>query len=90
MKLPSTPIEKNIKSVVSLVLQMSLAALLFCVFIALSVDGKPVVEDDPICGYEACPEASPDTLNIHIIPHSHDDVGWLKTVDQYFFQGHFR
>jgi hypothetical protein len=52
MKLPSTPIEKNIKSVVSLVLQMSLAALLFCVFIALSVDGKPVVEDDPICGYE--------------------------------------
>jgi len=23
-------------------------------------------------------------LNVHLVSHSHDDVGWLKTVDQYF------
>ncbi|XP_007421015.1 lysosomal alpha-mannosidase isoform X1 [Python bivittatus] len=37
------------------------------------------------CGYQSCPVTEPDMLNIHLIPHTHDDVGWLKTVDQYFF-----
>lgn len=23
-------------------------------------------------------------LYVHLIPHSHDDVGWLKTPDEYF------
>ena len=23
-------------------------------------------------------------ITVHVAPHSHDDVGWLKTVDEYF------
>ena len=28
--------------------------------------------------------ATNETLHIHLIAHTHDDVGWLKTVDDYF------
>ena len=28
-----------------------------------------------------------ERLNVHLIPHTHDDVGWLKTVDQYYYGG---
>ena len=28
-----------------------------------------------------------EVLNVHLIAHSHDDVGWLKTIDQYYYGG---
>ena len=29
-------------------------------------------------------ENQSEPLYVHIVPHTHDDVGWLKTVDEYF------
>uniref|UniRef100_A0A8C9STK8 Lysosomal alpha-mannosidase n=1 Tax=Scleropages formosus TaxID=113540 RepID=A0A8C9STK8_SCLFO len=34
---------------------------------------------------QSCPATQPSMLNVHLVPHTHDDVGWLKTVDQYYY-----
>ncbi|KAH8334062.1 hypothetical protein KR059_006202 [Drosophila kikkawai] len=42
-------------------------------------------ESQAVCGYEACPATKANMINIHLVPHSHNDVGWLKTVDQSYY-----
>ncbi|KAK7789693.1 hypothetical protein R5R35_011514 [Gryllus longicercus] len=60
--------------------------LVVCAAVTASV---PVQRNDPEtqehCGYESCPPIKDGMINVHLVPHTHDDVGWLKTVDQYFF-----
>ncbi|XP_042025664.1 alpha-mannosidase isoform X1 [Salvia splendens] len=35
-------------------------------------------------GYDTGSGVVDGKLNVHLVAHSHDDVGWLKTIDQYY------
>uniref|UniRef100_A0A1B6EBV4 Glycoside hydrolase family 38 N-terminal domain-containing protein n=3 Tax=Clastoptera arizonana TaxID=38151 RepID=A0A1B6EBV4_9HEMI len=63
--------------------------LYVCVFISAFNFGEiltnPLYNKNHKCGYDSCPKPKDGYLNVHMVSHTHNDAGWLKTVDQYFY-----
>uniref|UniRef100_A0A8C9W6K5 Lysosomal alpha-mannosidase n=1 Tax=Scleropages formosus TaxID=113540 RepID=A0A8C9W6K5_SCLFO len=62
-----------------------LAVVLLLRVAVLGFPARPPPQAESSCGYKSCPATQPSMLNVHLVPHTHDDVGWLKTVDQYYY-----
>lgn len=63
---------------------MEVLLYLLIICFASSIYSLPVKEHFKT-GYENCPVGQKDKLNVHLVCHTHNDVGWLKTVDQYYY-----
>ncbi|XP_064458721.1 lysosomal alpha-mannosidase-like [Ornithodoros turicata] len=71
----------------SMLLLSGMLSLVLCSALA-GVQHREAAErrarDDPPCLYQACHETKPGFLNVHIVSHTHNDVGWVHTVDFYY------
>ncbi|KAJ8939538.1 hypothetical protein NQ314_011105 [Rhamnusium bicolor] len=43
-------------------------------------------ETDVRCGYQSCPVIDPEKLNVHLIAHSYNSLGWTSTAETLFYK----
>lgn len=61
---------KNVACAIFAMASLALLVLFLCVAAPAAIQGTP--------------QRSDDTINVFLVPHSHDDVGWTETVYQYY------
>lgn len=70
------------KSLTSLLLGLSMSSLTQCGKITMDKDLKHGHQPEYFEKLQG--KYRDDMTYVHLISHTHDDVGWLKTVDEYY------
>jgi len=55
-----------------------------CVLWVILLLGSAISSESKYIRYNTTTTIDPGKINVHLVPHTHDDVGWLKTIDQYY------